>query len=145
MRPGMPIRTDITSTAIATCGPGRDWVIEAFNRNQPFDQFTVEQLAGDLLPGASVSQQVASGFNRNHMINFEGARNCRGNISRRTSSIASTPPRHGLAGHDGRLRAMPRSQVRTRSHSAITTGCMRSFTMSRKAGSTAAKATRPRS
>ncbi|HEX3656451.1 MAG TPA: DUF1553 domain-containing protein [Pirellulales bacterium] len=52
--------------------PWRDWVIEAFNRNQPFDQFTVEQLAGDLLPGATLSQQVASGFNRNHMINFEG-------------------------------------------------------------------------
>ncbi|HWC89732.1 MAG TPA: DUF1549 domain-containing protein, partial [Pirellulales bacterium] len=52
--------------------PWRDWVIEAFNRNQPFDQFTVEQLAGDLLPGATLSQQVASGFHRNHMINFEG-------------------------------------------------------------------------
>ncbi len=50
----------------------REWVIQAFNRNMPFDQFTVEQLAGDLLPGATVEQRVASGFNRNHMINFEG-------------------------------------------------------------------------
>jgi hypothetical protein len=50
----------------------REWVIEAFNRNLPFDQFTVEQLAGDLLPGAKLAQKVASGFNRNHMINFEG-------------------------------------------------------------------------
>lgn len=50
----------------------REWVIEAFNRNMRFDQFTVEQLAGDLLPNASLSQRVASGFNRNHMINFEG-------------------------------------------------------------------------
>lgn len=50
----------------------RDWVIDAFSRNVPFDRFTVEQLAGDLLPNPTLSQQVASGFNRNHMINFEG-------------------------------------------------------------------------
>ena len=50
----------------------RDWVIDAFNRNLPFDQFTVEQIAGDLLPHATDAQKIASGFNRNHMINFEG-------------------------------------------------------------------------
>lgn len=50
----------------------RDWVIRAFNDNKPFDQFTVEQLAGDLLPDATVDQKIASGFNRNHMINYEG-------------------------------------------------------------------------
>src|SRR5205823_2344544 len=50
----------------------REWVINAYNRNLPFDRFTVYQLAGDLLPHATVSQKVASGFNRNHMINFEG-------------------------------------------------------------------------
>src|SRR5260370_27872138 len=50
----------------------REWVIQAFNENKPFDQFTVEQIAGDLLPKPSRDQLVASGFNRNHMINFEG-------------------------------------------------------------------------
>ena len=50
----------------------REWVIEAFNQNLPFDQFTVDQLAGDLLPNATLAQKIASGFNRNHMINFEG-------------------------------------------------------------------------
>jgi hypothetical protein len=52
--------------------PWRDWVIGAFNDNLPFDKFVVEQLAGDLLPNPTRAQRVASGFNRNHMINFEG-------------------------------------------------------------------------
>ena len=52
--------------------PWRDWVIKAFNQNKPYDQFVVEQLAGDLLPNATLEQKIASGFNRNHMINFEG-------------------------------------------------------------------------
>jgi mono/diheme cytochrome c family protein len=50
----------------------REWVIDAFNRNLPFDQFTTEQIAGDLLPGSTLQQKIASGFHRNVMVNFEG-------------------------------------------------------------------------
>ncbi len=57
-----------------TMWPWRDWVIAALNANLPYDRFTVEQLAGDLLPAASRDQKLATAFCRNHMINGEGGR-----------------------------------------------------------------------
>jgi len=52
--------------------PYRDWVIRALNDDKPFDQFTIEQIAGDMLPGATTQQRIATGFHRNTMLNEEG-------------------------------------------------------------------------
>jgi hypothetical protein len=57
-----------------TMWPWRDWVVRAFNDNMPYDQFTIWQLGGDLLPNATQEQKLATGFSRNHMMNGEGGR-----------------------------------------------------------------------
>jgi hypothetical protein len=54
--------------------PWRDWVIDALNKNMPFDQFTIEQIAGDMLLSPTIQQKIATGFHRNHMLNGEGGR-----------------------------------------------------------------------
>ena len=91
--------------------PYRDWVIEAINRDLPFDQFTIEQIAGDLLPKPTLDQRVATGFLRNSMINEEGGVDpeqfrIEGDVRSRRRG------RQGVSRTDGRLRAMPRPQVR---------------------------------
>ena len=55
-----------------TIWPYRDWVVRALNKDMPFDEFTIEQLAGDLLPNATIDQKIATGFHRNTQINEEG-------------------------------------------------------------------------
>ena len=90
----------------------RDWVIDAFNRNMPFDQFTIEQLAGDLLPNATLDQKIATGFNRNHRGNSEGG------IVPEEYAVEYVVDRVDTTstvfmGADGRVRAMPQPQVRS--------------------------------
>ena len=69
---GMPIRSATTATRITTSRPYRDYVIDAFNDGMPLDQFTREQLAGDLLPNSTVDQKIASGYNRLLQTSHEG-------------------------------------------------------------------------
>ncbi|MBM3845184.1 MAG: DUF1553 domain-containing protein [Verrucomicrobia bacterium] len=57
-----------------TMWPWRDWVIRALNENMPYDRFTIDQIAGDLVPDARLEHRLATGFLRNHMINGEGGR-----------------------------------------------------------------------
>ena len=107
--------------------PWRDWVIDAFNRNLPFDQFAIEQLAGDLLPNATRDQKIASGFNRNHMINFEGGAIAEEyQVEYVIDRVEATSSRvHGL---DDGLRALPFAQVRSDHATRSSTSSSRSST-----------------
>ena len=89
----------------------RDWVIDAFNRNFPYDQFTVEQIAGDLLPNPTQDQLIATAFHRNTMTNTEGG------TDDEEWRVAAVKDRTDMTfqvwmGLDDGLRPMPHAQVR---------------------------------
>ena len=107
MSPAMPIRMVSTTIQRGTMWRWRDWVIDAFNANMPYDRFLTEQLAGDLLPNATLDQRIATGFGRNHVINSEG-----GIIDEEYRVEYVDGPRayarHGMAGTYPRMRPLPR-------------------------------------
>ena len=86
--------------------PYRDWVIQALDDGMPFDRFTIEQLAGDLLPNPTNAQLVATGFHRNTQINQEGgAKDEENGVNAVIDRVNTTGA--VLARLDARMRAMP--------------------------------------
>ena len=89
----------------------RDWVIDAFNRDLSFRDFTIEQLAGDMLKDATVEQKIATGFHRNSQLNQEGGIDVEEyRFETLVDRVATTADR--VAGQHARVRAVPQPQVR---------------------------------
>ena len=68
----------------------RDWVINALNQDMPFNEFTIEQLAGDMLPDATIDQKIATGFHRNTLTNREGGAKLVPGQNKRVDIMAET-------------------------------------------------------
>ena len=92
--------------------PYRDWVIRALNDDLPFDRFTIEQLAGDLLPEAKKEELMATAFHRNTLINQEGGSDP-GAVSGRGGDGSGQHHWHRVAGFDRRLCPVPYAQIRS--------------------------------
>lgn len=79
---------------MVTAWPWRDWIVDAYNRNMPYDQFTIRQIAGDLLPNATLEDKIATGFNRNNIARYKGDEdedeNRTENVIDRVSTVGTT-------------------------------------------------------
>ena len=90
----------------------RDWVIEAINNDLPFDQFTIEQIAGDLLPNATLDSRIAVGL-PSKRAQQSRSRHRFGSRARENHARSHRRGRHGMVGFDGRLRPVPFAQIRS--------------------------------
>ncbi len=102
----------------------RDWVIEAFNRNLPYDQFTIDQIAGDLLPNPTTDQLIATAFNRNTMTNTEGGTDAEEFRVAAVKDRVDTTVQAWMGLTSG--APVPQPQIRSRSPTVNTTSSLRS-------------------
>ena len=125
--PATPTPTATRRTAPRSIWPYRDWVINALNADMPFDQFTIEQLAGDMLPNATLDAAHRHRLSPQHDAQ-RGRRHRPARVPLPRDDRSRRHHRHHLARADRRLRPVPHAQVRSRSRTASTTSSWRSST-----------------